>query len=190
MEVTGIILAGGKSSRMGEDKGLILLNGIPMVQYLINVFDDLKIPVIIISNNDNYNKFKRPVFQDIIKEKGPAGGILSALTFSKTEINIIVSCDSPFITAELINFLRNCHQNNQVTIPIYENRIHPLIGVYEKEVSTSFEQSIKDNQLRIRDILKKLNTKEVEIPQSIIKDGLCLANINTKQELNQHKNED
>jgi len=190
MKVTGIILAGGKSTRMGEDKGLILLNDIPMIEYLINVFSDLKIPVIIISNNEDYNQFNLPVYQDIEKEKGPAGGILSALTFSKTQKNIIVSCDTPFITVELINFLLDSHQNNQVTIPKYENRIHPLIGVYEKEVSKSFEESIRENQLRIRDILKKLDTKEVELPLSIIKNGHCLTNINTKQQLNQHKNED
>ena len=82
MQVTGIILAGGKSSRMGEDKGLLLLNNIPMIQYIINVFDTLKIPVMIIANNDNYKQFHLPVYTDIVKDKGPAGGILSALTFS------------------------------------------------------------------------------------------------------------
>ena len=101
MKYTAIILAGGKSSRMGSDKGLVLLNGKPMISYIIEILKKMQIPIIIISNNENYKQFGLPVFADIIKEKGPLGGIYTGLKNSKTESNIIVSCDVPFYQIEL-----------------------------------------------------------------------------------------
>ncbi len=190
MNYTGIILAGGKSSRMGEDKGLLLLNGVPMVQHLIHLFEELKIPTIIIANNSEYKQFNLPIFNDIVEEKGPAGGILTGLTHSPTEKNIIVSCDSPFVTKELILFLIKSHQENQVTIPFYQNRIHPLIGIYEKSARRIIQSCIERKQLKIRFILEELNTRQIEIPEHIAQNGKSLTNINTKEELNQLKNED
>ena len=64
MQATGIILAGGKSSRMGEDKGLVLLNGKPMIQYVIEALKEVVSDIIIISNNASYNKFRVPVYSD------------------------------------------------------------------------------------------------------------------------------
>ncbi len=85
MQATGIILAGGKSSRMGEDKGLVLLNGKPMIQYVIEALKGVVSDIIIISNNASYNKFGIPVYPDIIKDKGPVGGIFTGLHHSKTQ---------------------------------------------------------------------------------------------------------
>ena len=67
MKLSAIILAGGKSSRMGTDKGLVLFNGKPMVEYLIEIFRSLNIPTIIVANNSEYNQFDVPVFEDLIK---------------------------------------------------------------------------------------------------------------------------
>ncbi len=188
MNVTGIILAGGKSSRMGEDKGLMLIEGIPMVEYIINVFKSLNIPILIISNNEKYQQFGLPVFPDLVHEKGPAGGIMTALSNTKTQTNFIVSCDTPFITKELILFLLKKHQNSQITYPVHENRAHPLIGVYEKDTDHFFQESIEVGELKLMSILKKAKTNRVNLPSSIfLNEKNCLANINTREELNTFK---
>ena len=188
MNVTGIILAGGKSSRMGEDKGLMLLDGIPMIEHIIHVFKQLNIPILIISNNAKYQQFGFPVFPDIVTDKGPAGGILTALSKTKTSTNIIVSCDTPFITEELILFLFKQHQNSQITYPVHENRAHPLIGIYEKETFQLFQESIDLGELKLRSILKKAKTNRVKLPSSLfLNEKNCLANINTREELNTFK---
>jgi len=188
MNATGIILAGGKSSRMGEDKGLMLLDGIPMVEHIIQVFKHLNLPILIISNNEKYQQFGFPVFPDLVTEKGPAGGILTALSKTKTLINIIVSCDTPFVTEELILFLFKQHQNYQVTYPVHENRAHPLIGIYEKETFQYFQESIDVGELKLRTILKKAKINRVKLPSSFfLNKKNCLANINTREELNTFK---
>ena len=107
MQATGIILAGGKSSRMGEDKGLVLLNGKPMIQYVIEALKEVVSDIIIISNNASYNKFRVPVYSDIIKDKGPVGGIYTGLYHSTTELNFCISCDVPMISSDFIFWLLN-----------------------------------------------------------------------------------
>ena len=107
MQATGIILAGGKSSRMGEDKGLVLLNGKPMIQYVIEALKEVVSDIIIISNNASYNKFRIPVYADLIKDKGPVGGIYTGLYHSTTELNFCISCDVPMISSDFILWLLN-----------------------------------------------------------------------------------
>ena len=92
MEITGIILAGGKSSRMGTDKGLLLLNGKPMVKYVIDVLSKVTSKIIIIANNDEYKQFGYKVYSDLIKDKGPVGGIYTAMNYTNSNTNICISC--------------------------------------------------------------------------------------------------
>ena len=80
--ITGVILAGGKSSRMGFDKGLAILNGKPMIQYVIDVFEKLGLDIIIISNSPGYETFGYPIYNDLIPEKGPVGGIYTCLLYT------------------------------------------------------------------------------------------------------------
>ena len=85
------ILAGGKSSRMGRDKGLVPLKGRPMISYLIDTIVGLDLPVSIISNESGYESFGYPVFPDLVKDKGPLGGILSAFSNTETDHCLILS---------------------------------------------------------------------------------------------------
>lgn len=184
MDITAIILAGGKSSRMGSDKGLLCLNGTPMISHIIYVLEEMKLPIIIISNNIEYNQFGYPVYEDIIKEKGPAGGILTGLSNSTTETNLVISCDSPFISAELLNFLLKNHDTNTITFPKHNDKIHPLIGVYSKNCYTTFEKSIEQNNLKIREIIKSLHPQIINLEESLIPNiSRNLSNINNPSEL-------
>src|ERR1035437_7677768 len=97
--LNGYILAGGKSSRMGTDKGLLVFNKKTIIQHVIAQLKPVVKEVIIVSNNRDYEKFGVKVIADIIKNIGPAGGIHAALSHSNTNHNFIVSCDMPFITA-------------------------------------------------------------------------------------------
>lgn len=184
MNVTGIILAGGKSLRMGEDKGLVFFRGKLMIEHVINVLEELSVPIIIIANNDNYNQFGYPVYSDIFSDKGPAGGIHTGLTHAKTETNIIISCDSPLITSQIIEKLLKEHKDHQITLPQINGKTHPLIGIYEKSTLESFQSNIEKEELKLRVINSTLNTLELEFKEeSIINTKDCFSNINTKTEL-------
>ena len=90
---------------MGTDKGLLLLNGKSMVAYVLDTLKQITDDIIIISNNAAYEVYKVPVYEDLIKDAGPLAGTYTGLIYSKHDKNIVVSCDAPFISVELLNLL-------------------------------------------------------------------------------------
>jgi len=180
MKITAIILAGGKSSRMGEDKGLMIFNEKPMIQHIIDVAKPLVDETIIISNNTAYEQFNCPVFEDLIKDKGPLAGIYTGLMHSKTAKNLILSCDVPFVNEPLLKTLiANC-KDVDVVIPKKDNRTHQLIGVYDKSCASSFKTAINNNELKIKLAIEKLNLKIIKFDEMNSK---IFNNINAKNDI-------
>ena len=103
--ITGFVLAGGKSSRMGKDKGLMLMNGTTMIEHSIRALTPLCTSIIIIANNNNYKNLGYQVYSDNIKDSGPLSGICTGLSLTKTNINFFTTCDSPFVNSELLSVL-------------------------------------------------------------------------------------
>jgi len=180
MELTAIILAGGKSTRMGEDKGLMLFNGKPMIQYVIDAVKPLVNDIIIISNKKSYEKFGYPVYEDLIKEKGPLAGIYTGLKYSKTDKNLVLSCDVPFVSSELIQLLIGNCTDVDVVIPEKEERTHQLIGIYNKKCIELFEKELEQNQRKLKLAIEKLNYKVLDANQFEAK---IFNNINSKNDI-------
>jgi|TARA_B110000495_G_scaffold195169_1_gene202365 molybdopterin-guanine dinucleotide biosynthesis protein A len=190
MHATGIILAGGKSSRMGEDKGLVLLNGKPMVQYIIEVLKEVVSDIIIISNNESYTKFGIPVYADIIKDKGPVGGIYTGLYNSTTELNFCISCDVPMISSDFILWLLKRSGNASITLPMYKDKVHQMIGVYSKQVLSNFKESTEKGHLKLSQVNSDMACEIIDIEKEYANfDELIFSNINTKNELRSITNE-
>ncbi len=184
MHATGIILAGGKSSRMGEDKGLVLLNGKPMIQYVVEALKEVVSDISIISNNESYHKFGIPVYSDIIKDKGPVGGIYTGLYHSKTELNFCISCDVPMISSDFIFWLLNRSGNAFVTLPMYKDKVHQMIGVYSKQVLSNFQESVEKGHLKLSQVNNDMACEIIDIEKEYANfDELIFSNINTKNEL-------
>ncbi len=180
MEITIIILAGGKSSRMGEDKGMMSLYEKPMVQHVIETAKKISEKISIISNNRNYEQFGLPVFPDSLKDKGPLAGMYEGLIRSDTEKNLILSCDIPYIGIDLLNFLIENSSGFQVTIPVYNQRVHPLIGVYTKNCASVFEDQIRARRFKVMDSFGNLAVNQLDAGQF---PAQMFKNINNKRDL-------
>lgn len=188
MNLTGVILAGGKSTRMGKDKGLLLIKGKPMVQYVIDALLQITPNIMIISNNEDYNKFGLQVYPDLIKDKGPVGGIYTALAVSNTNINLCVSCDTPFVEKELLNLLVEKSLNYAVTISKSNERIHPLIGVYKKEGLSCFKSHLDKGQLKLIKVIDDMTNNVLNANDYKIAD-INYTNVNTLIDLKKIENE-
>lgn len=180
MNVGAIILAGGKSSRMGTDKGLLSLNGKPMVAHVMDILKPITDDIIIISNNVAYEVFGVPVYEDLIKDAGPLAGIYTGLKHSKHDKNIVVSCDVPFVSEKLLHYLINSCKNYDVTIPIKNNKTHQVIGLYDKKCVPIFKNELYNNQLKMKVALEKINLNIVDANQFDEKEFI---NVNTPIEL-------
>ncbi len=181
--ITGIILAGGKSSRIGFDKGFINLNGKPFIVHIIEAMKPLVNNIIIVSDNTDYDKFGYQIVNDLIKNFGPVAGLYSGLSNSKTEYNLVLSCDVPLIKTFILEQLIDRFDIDYDMIQLQsENKSMPLIAIYKTHCLHTFEAQLNKNEKRLRIAVEQLKHKTITI------DSECdqyVKNINTIAQLNE-----
>ena len=105
-DVSGVILAGGKSSRYGKNKAFIKINGIPLIEKVITVMGSVFQELIIITNTPHkYSHLRLPVYKDLIEGLGPLGGIFTGLTAISKDAGFFVACDMPSLNRELLRHM-------------------------------------------------------------------------------------
>jgi molybdenum cofactor guanylyltransferase len=179
--ITVSILCGGKSSRMESEKGLVLWHNKPFIEHIIKAVLPISTAIQLITNGEEYNYLPYVKIKDTIADKGPLGGIYTALEHSKTELNLILSCDIPLISTEiLLEIIQKHTAGIDITILADEHKIHPLIGLYSKNMLPIIEQSIKVNDLKMMHLLNRVSHTIHTIAN---KKSNQLQNINTKVQL-------
>lgn len=179
-KISGVIMAGGKSSRIGTDKGLLKFRGNFLSEYAIHLIDSLLAEVYISSNNRNYEQFNLPIIFDIYKNIGPMGGLHAVLKTISSEYVFIISCDMPFMTKEVVNILISNLGDNDVIIPIVENKLEPLCAIYSRRLFPEIEKRIKHGNYKMQDLILASRTKFVKFENNLV-----FRNINTKEDLEQ-----
>ena len=145
-DITGIILSGGKSSRMGTNKAFLKLGNKYIIEILADLLKSIFSKVILVTNEPElYGFLKIDMFEDIYKSKGPLGGIHSGLVNSKTETNFIISCDIPFITKPLIEFIINYPSDKKIKVPFADGFVQQLCGVYSRSKLPEIEDQLSYN---------------------------------------------
>lgn len=172
------ILSGGKSSRMGEDKGLKLLNGKPVISYLIDSLKKTDFEIFIIAHHSDYKQFNLPLISDIIEGKGPIGGIFTALSHAQEDV-FVLSADTPFITQENILILKNEHKKGNITLAYSEEKIYPLFAIYPFQIIENIKKCIEKEHLKLMQFLEGNTIHKVNLKLS----PLEKININTKEDL-------
>ena len=185
-QISGFVLAGGKSKRMFKDKGFVKFNNINLVEYPVNLLSKYCNTVYINANNTGYETFGYEVVKDSFKACGPLCGLLSCLEFSKTELNVFLPIDTPLITNEIIEqLIQNCG-DSQITILKNGGHYEPLIGVYKKSIFSDLLRFYKEGNYKLIDIIKQLDTKLLDVTNYV--SGLNFdpfANFNSPEDLTQ-----
>ncbi|MEO6833571.1 MAG: molybdenum cofactor guanylyltransferase [Chitinophagaceae bacterium] len=182
--IDGYILAGGKSSRMGSDKGLLNFQGKPLVQWVIEQLSPAVKNVILVSNNIEYQQFGLTVIPDLIKDRGPAGGIYASLSHANTEQIFVVACDMPFITTDIIRYIIEHAVKSQITLVEQNGQLQPLCGIYDKECVTLWQQLVWQEKLKLQEIVTNFTLLKLKLPHQLFNDSLFF-NINNKQDFQQ-----
>lgn len=160
MEATGIILAGGRSSRMGTNKALLEINGKTVIENIVNELQPIVNNIIIVNNSfEDYQFLKLPMVKDSWTGMGPLAGIQAGLAASETEKNLIVACDMPFVSSQLGGILLRELTEFQAVVPEISGQLHPLFAAYRKEVQGEAEKALEQNQLRIRSIFRNIHVR-------------------------------
>lgn len=183
-----VIQAGGRSERMGQDKGLVSLNGKPLVQHILDQVDDLSTDIFIISNTpQTYQRFALPVYPDLIQGIGALGGIYSAVHYASLEYCLILACDMPFINRELIELLLDLSPGYDVVIPRLQadEFAEPFRALYSKRCLAAIEKAIQSGKRRVISFFQDVRVRYVDWDEFSHIDPLKLTffNINTPGDL-------
>jgi molybdopterin-guanine dinucleotide biosynthesis protein A len=180
-KITAILLAGGKSQRMGTDKGSLHLNGKTFVKHICDALHPIVgSNILIVSANKEYDVLGFSRIEDIVENKGPVGGLYTALAASKTKINLVLSIDVPMVSTELLQWLMESHDETyMVTQTKSGDKTSPLIGVYDRSMRIVFGEHMAGNQLKLREVIEDVKHQTIEVPE---KWSNQLQNINTQEE--------
>ena len=141
--ITGIILAGGKSSRFGSNKALAKFNGKPLIERATGVLGRIFKNLIIITNSPlEYSYLKIPLFQDIVKGLGPVGGIYTGLDALDDGWAFFCACDMPFINEGLVRYLAGVRDGFDAVVPKVDWKIEPLHALYSKNCLPAIKELI------------------------------------------------
>ena len=183
MSITGIVLAGGKGSRMGGvDKGLQPLRGKPMVEWVLARFAP-QVGEIIINANQNlatYEKYGHRVVSDAIGGfAGPLAGLHAGLNAAKHPLVVTVPCDSPFLPTDLVQRLSASLKGNDLAVAKTGAQPHPVFALMKRDVRESLEAFLASGGRKIDAWYAALEVVEVSFDD----EADAFRNINTLEEL-------
>lgn len=185
LPVTGLILSGGKSKRMGRPKAFLPFEGSTVIGHIVHEIKDLFNEIFIVANEvESFEDLGVDVVKDILPHRGPLGGILSGLMTSSNHYAFVMACDMPLIDKRLVRELVSRRQDNDVVVLSHPHGIEPLFGVYSKNCIKPLEESLFAGNLSVQDFLSGLKAGIYEwLPERQDAEALPpFFNINTPQD--------
>ncbi|WP_427340715.1 molybdenum cofactor guanylyltransferase [Caloranaerobacter sp. DY30410] len=157
---SAVILAGGKSTRMGFDKQLLNINGRRLILCIIEKLKDEFDDIIIVSNNpEYYSDVDCRIVSDIIKDMGPLSGIHSGLMNAKSQYVYFIACDMPVINIDYIKYMKKCLDsgNYHGCITQIDDWIEPLNAFYSKSIISAIECQLSRGKRSVFSLVKSLD---------------------------------
>ncbi|NOY51138.1 MAG: molybdenum cofactor guanylyltransferase [Chlorobi bacterium] len=185
-DITGIILSGGKSTRMGSDKGQKNFMGKPLVEYAIEALRPNCGNLVLSANRPlDYQKYNIQIIEDEIIGVGPMGGVLSCLKHAKNEINIFLSCDTPYIDSSFIGFLiKNIDKNFDALVPVHpNNKAEPLCAYYNSSLINVLCAFIDKGDYKLMNFLGSIKMKKLDLSDWEYYNPGTFSNLNSPGDL-------
>jgi len=187
--MTSIILAGGKSSRLGRSKALQAIGGKSLIQWVVDHLAILSTEIIIATAHGETipcsSAVRIKTVADIYPGKGPLVGIYSGLIASSSSRAIVVGCDTPFLSDGLLEYMTQICSTFDVVVPRIKNKLEPLCAVYSKNCSGPIQGLLEQNELRIDKLFSMVKVKYVEEDEinRFDPEHLSFFNINNQDDL-------
>ena len=195
--MTGVVLAGGRSKRMGIDKATLKINDTLLIEYPIKILDKLFERILVVTNErlsetleSSLSKYESlNVIQDIYPDHGALGGIYTALSYSETPYIFVTACDMPFLNGDFIKYMLEFLDNApDVIVPESTGGLETLHAIYSKGTADLIMRKIFKNENKIKDLFPLVNVRY--IPSATIKtfdkEEKMFKNINTPRELREY----
>jgi molybdopterin-guanine dinucleotide biosynthesis protein A len=170
-QVSAFILGGGTSSRMGKAKGLLEFGGQPLILRIASILDPLVCAVTAVGSSQRYEDLGLQVIEDQYfgnpgeddTTPGPLAGLASALTATRTDWNLILACDLPYLTGEWLDWLlaRAVVSDGQIIMPRTAGGLEPLAAVYRRECAEPIIAALHRGVRKVTDAMKQFQIELV-----------------------------
>jgi molybdopterin-guanine dinucleotide biosynthesis protein A len=190
LDTSGIILAGGRSLRLGHDKVLEKIDSQSLLERVISRIDPLCREIIIVTAQeralpqlDGHSKLK--TVSDIYPGKGSLGGIYTGLVTSNSLYNLVIACDMPFLSQPLLSYMIEVSDGFDFVLPRLNNMFEPLHAVYSRKCIAPIETILNQGKRVIIELFKFVRVRYVETEEIDRFDPghLSFFNINTQEDL-------
>jgi molybdopterin-guanine dinucleotide biosynthesis protein A len=183
--VTGVILAGGKSSRMGQNKALMPFGGQRLIDRVVDVLQEVFTDLLLVTNSPEvYADLGLPLVSDVYPHKGSLGGIYSALYHASTPYCFVVACDMPFLNAAVMRYMVGRIAGCDVVMPDIHGEMQPLHAIYSKACLPPILRRLETHRLKIVGFLSEVRVRIVKASdiQHLDPALLTFHNLNTREE--------
>lgn len=179
--ITAAILVGGKSRRMGQDKAFLEVDGLPLIERLIQTLQGCFDQLLLVGDRpERFAQFTIPVVPDIYPGSS-LGGLYTGLKLAATEQVFVTSCDIPFPNPALIHLICSQQQERDAVVPVTDKGLEPLFALYRRSCLPPMQAALKRGDFRIMALLQQLQVLEIGPDQLGLLDPAdrCLLNLNT-----------
>jgi len=181
-----MILSGGKSTRMGEDKAFIEIEGISIINRIQRVLKELFDEIIIVANQkEQFVDLDARIYSDLLPERGALGGLYTGLFVSSCPYSFCVACDMPFLKQSVIEYLITKISGYDVIVPRTRDGLQPLHAIYSKNCLGPIRRVLEQGKYKIMDFYPFAKVSIIEQDQFSSLDPMneSFINVNTPQEL-------
>lgn len=181
--ITGIVLCGGHSRRMGRPKAGLPFGDDVLLQRVVRIVGEAADKVIVVAANEqSLPPLPEAVtrINDAVEDCGPLGGLAAGLAAASTDLVFLTACDAPFLNADFIGTLAcKMEQTPCDAVVPFTLDFHPLTGIYRTSIRPVVERRLAARQLRMKDLIRELHHEKWHPPESLRE---ALRNINTPDE--------
>ncbi len=156
--MTGIVLCGGRSTRMGADKASLPFGNATMLDRIVRILRPITDDVIIVGRRSQ----SCANVHDAIEDEGPLGGIIAGLKASKTDLNIVIACDMPLINPGVLQRLASLIGDAAACVAVNDGHASALCGVYRSHVASTAQTLFDSGERRVMRLLDQVHAKRVD----------------------------
>lgn len=183
-DITAVILAGGKNSRIQKEKAMIFLNGAHVIDHELRVISEIFSHIMLVTEKDQLKKHlpHLPVTADIYKNCGPLGGIHAAMKTAITPAVFVFACDMPALNPDLICRQIQLFRDSRadIVVPRHREGIEPLHAIYSINNLPHLQQNLNKGKFSVRSFYNSSHVSYMDVEQ---KDAGAFFNINTMNDL-------
>ncbi len=186
--MTGVILTGGKSSRMGRDKALLTVGGVQMLSRITDLFREMFDEVLVVTNKAG--RHAGPGYRevtDVIPDCGPLGGIYTGIVLARNERIFVASCDLPFMSASAVRVVIDEPVSYDIVVPDEGGRLHPLHAAYSRKCAPHIRKWLDNgwyNVTRFINEAEGLSIRKIQMSEIEAADPglMSFFNMNTRED--------